>query len=363
MGVRAPIGKGRRARLPLGCGVLVAWAMNDTNKVPVLVTGGAGYIGSHAVLALKDAGWPVAVIDNLATGFRFAVPEDVPFYEGDIADADLLARIFAEQKIGAIMHFAGSVVVPDSVERPLAYYENNTGKSRALIAAAVEAGLKHFIFSSTAATYGVPETSPVAEDMPKSPINPYGWSKLMTEQMLADASAAHGFNVCVLRYFNVAGADPEARSGQSTAGATHLIKVACEAATGARDHVSVFGTDYDTPDGTGVRDYIHVSDLAAAHVLALEALIEQPDRSLTMNCGYGRGFSVLEVLDAVDRATNTTIERRMQPRRAGDPGSLVSDPSRIRATLPWQPRHDDLATIIDHALQWERRLADIRGKS
>lgn len=335
--------------------------MEKDTKVPVLVTGGAGYIGSHAVLALKDAGWPVAVIDNLSTGFEFAIPDGVPLYKGDIADADLLARIFAEQGTKAIMHFAGSIIVPESVEQPLAYYENNTVKSRALIEAAVKGGVEHFIFSSTAATYGIPESSPITEDSPKSPINPYGWSKLMTEQMLADASAAHGFNFCALRYFNVAGADPQARSGQSTAGATHLIKVACEAATGKRDGVSVFGTDYDTPDGTGVRDYIHVSDLANAHLLALEALIEQGDRSLTMNCGYGKGFSVLEVLDAVDRVTNTKIERRMEARRAGDPAELVSDPSRIRATVPWQPRHDDLGEIISHALQWERRLSEIRG--
>ena len=337
--------------------------MSETTKVPVLVTGGAGYIGSHAVLALKDAGWPVAVIDNLSTGFEFAIPEGVSLYKGDIADADLLARIFAEQGTKAIMHFAGSIIVPESVEQPLKYYENNTVKSRALIEAAVKGGVEHFIFSSTAATYGIPESSPISEDSPKSPINPYGWSKLMTEQMLADASAAYGFNFCALRYFNVAGADPQARSGQSTAGATHLIKVACEAATGKRDGVSVFGTDYDTPDGTGVRDYIHVSDLANAHVLALGALIEQPEHSLTMNCGYGKGLSVLEVLDAVDRVTNTKIERRMEPRRAGDPAELISDPSRIRATVPWQPKHDDLGEIITHALQWERKLSEIRGNT
>jgi UDP-glucose 4-epimerase len=334
--------------------------MTKTIRVPVLVTGGAGYIGSHAVLALVDAGWPVAVVDNLSTGFRFAIPDGVPLYEGDIEDAALLARIFREQGTKAIMHFAGSIIVPESVENPLKYYHNNTAKSRVLIEAAVKGGVDHFIFSSTAATYGVPETSPIAEDMPKCPINPYGWSKLMTEQMLADTAAAHPLNFCALRYFNVAGADPQARSGQSTAGATHLIKVACEAATGKRSHVAVFGTDYDTPDGTGVRDYIHVSDLAAAHVLALEALIGDPDRSLTMNCGYGRGFSVLEVLDAVDRVTNMQVARQMEPRRAGDPGALVSDPSRIRATLPWQPQHADLDTIIEHALQWERRLSEIR---
>lgn len=334
--------------------------MSDGAKVPVLVTGGAGYIGSHAVLALKDAGWPVAVIDNLTTGFRFAVPDDVPFYEGDIEDAALLARIFAEQGTKAIMHFAGSIVVPESVENPLKYYHNNTAKSRVLIEAVVKAGVSHVIFSSTAATYGVPESSPVREDDPKSPINPYGWSKLMTEQMLADTSAAHPLNFCVLRYFNVAGADPQARTGQSTAGATHLIKVACEAALGKRDKVSVFGTDYDTPDGTGVRDYIHVSDLAAAHVHALAALVAEPARSLTMNCGYGRGFSVLEVLDAVDRVTGGKVKREMGPRRAGDPAALVSDPARIRATLPWVPQHDDLDTIITHALAWEERLGTIR---
>src|SRR3990170_642934 len=328
-------------------------------RVPVLVTGGAGYIGSHAVLALQDAGWPVSVIDNLTPGFRFAVPEGVAFYQGDIEDAGLLTRIFAEQGIRAVMHFAGSIVVPESVEHPLKYYHNNTVKSRALIEAAVNAGVPHFIFSSTAATYGIPEVSPVTEDTPRRPINPYGWSKLMTEQMLADTAAAHSLNYCALRYFNVAGADPHGRSGQSTAGATHLIKVAVEAALGKRTSVAVYGTDYATPDGTGVRDYIHVSDLAAAHVLALKALIAGPGRSLTMNCGYGRGFLVLEVLDAVDRVTNLRIERVMAPRRAGDPDSLVSDPSLLKATLPWRPEHDQLDEIVAHALAWERKLSDL----
>lgn len=331
-----------------------------SNKLPVLVTGGAGYIGSHAVLALKDAGWPVAVIDNLVTGFRFAIPEGVPLYEGDIEDSALLARIFAEQGTKAIMHFAGSVVVPESVENPLKYYQNNTARSRSLIEAAVKAKVPHFIFSSTAATYGIPEVSPVTEDSPKLPINPYGMSKLMTEIMLGDVAKAHPLNYCALRYFNVAGADPQARTGQSTAGATHLIKVAVEAALGKRSHVSVFGTDFDTPDGTGVRDYIHVSDLAAAHVLALEALIAEPGRSLTMNCGYGRGFSVLDVLDAVDRATNLQIERRLEGRRAGDPDALISDNNRIKATLPWEPKYADLPTIVEHALAWERKLTEIR---
>ncbi|WP_353230569.1 UDP-glucose 4-epimerase GalE [Novosphingobium sp.] len=333
------------------------------SKVPVLVTGGAGYIGSHAVLALKDAGWPVAVIDNLVTGFRFAVPVGVPFYQGDIADGALLARVFAEQGTRAIMHFAGSIIVPESVENPLKYYHNNTANSRSLIAAAVHAGVPHFIFSSTAATYGIPAVSPVTEDSPKLPINPYGMSKLMTEIMLGDVAAAHPLNFCALRYFNVAGADPQARTGQSTAGATHLIKVAVEAALGKRDHVGVFGTDYATPDGTGVRDYIHVSDLAAAHVLALEALIADPAQSMTMNCGYGRGFSVLEVLDAVDRVTNRTIERQLLPRRAGDPDALISDNRRIKATLPWVPRYADLDVIVNHALAWERRLTEIRAEA
>ena len=336
--------------------------MTTANRFPVLVTGGAGYIGSHAVLALQDAGWPVAVIDNLVTGFAFAVPEGVPFYQGDIEDADLLARIFTEQGTCAIMHFAGSVVVPESVSDPLKYYHNNTAKTRALIAAAVAAGVPHFIFSSTAATYGIPEVSPVTEDTPQRPINPYGMSKLMTEFMLRDTAAAHPMNFCALRYFNVAGADPLGRTGQSTAGATHLIKVAVEAALGKRDKVGVFGTDFGTPDGTGVRDYIHVSDLAAAHVLALEALAAEPQRSLTMNCGYGKGFSVLEVLDAVDRVTNRKIVRELAPRRAGDPDSLISDNRKIKATLPWVPRYADLDTIVQHALAWERKLGEIQGK-
>ena len=330
-------------------------------KTPVLVTGGAGYIGSHAVLALLDADWPVAVIDNPTTGFRWAIPADVPFYHGDIEDAGLLARIFAEQKTGAVMHFAGSIIVPESVIDPLKYYHNNTAKSRALVAAAMAADVPHFIFSSTAATYGIPEVSPVTEDSAKLPINPYGMSKLMTELMLADVAKAHALNYCALRYFNVAGADPLARSGQSTAGATHLIKVAVEAALGKRSHVEVFGTDYATPDGTGVRDYIHVADLAAAHVLALEALMADPETSLTMNCGYGRGFSVLEVLDAVDRVTGGRIERRMSPRRAGDPDSLISDNRRIKATLPWAPAYADLDTIVAHALAWEEKLGSIRA--
>jgi UDP-glucose 4-epimerase len=335
---------------------------DSVSKPPVLVTGGAGYIGSHAVLALLDAGWPVVVIDNLSTGFEWAVPAGAVLARGDIADAPLVARLIAEHGIGAIMHFAGSIIVPESVEKPLEYYENNTVKSRALIESAVNGGVPHFIFSSTAATYGIPDEVPIPETARTQPINPYGWSKLMTERMLADAAFAHPLNYCALRYFNVAGADPQGRSGQSTAGATHLIKVAVEAAVGKRGHVSVFGTDYDTPDGTGIRDYIHVADLAAAHVHALEKLIAEPAESHVMNCGYSRGFSVLEVLDSVDRVTNMTIERRLEPRRAGDPGALVADNSKILATLPWRPQRDSLDTIVADALAWERRLAE-RGRA
>lgn len=335
--------------------------MVDEAKPAVLVTGGAGYIGSHAVLALVDAGWPVVVIDNLSTGFEWAVAPGAQLVIGDIADQPLVERLIADHGIAAIIHFAGSIVVPESVENPLKYYENNTVKSRALIESAVRGGVRHFIFSSTAATYGIPDTVPVREDMPTQPINPYGWSKLMTERMLADTAAAHPINFCALRYFNVAGADPRGRSGQSTAGATHLIKVAVEAATGKRGHVSVYGTDYSTPDGTGVRDYIHVSDLAAAHVDALEQLIADPASSHIMNCGYGRGFSVLEVLDAVDRVTKLTVERRLEPRRAGDPDALVADNGRILATLPWRPQRADLDLIVADALAWERNLAERRA--
>jgi UDP-glucose 4-epimerase len=330
----------------------------DGAKPAVLVTGGAGYIGSHAVLALLDAGWPVVVIDNLVTGFRWAVPEGAVFAQGDIGDQALVGRLIEEHGIGAIIHFAGSIVVPESVENPLKYYENNTVKSRSLIESAVKGGVRHFIFSSTAATYGIPERVPITEDARTQPINPYGWSKLMTERMLADTAFAHPLNYCALRYFNVAGADPQGRSGQSTAGATHLIKVAVEAATGKRSHVSVYGTDYNTPDGTGIRDYIHVSDLAAAHVDALEKLIADPETSHVMNCGYSRGFSVLEVLNSVDRVTNMRIERRMEARRAGDPDALVADNSKILATLPWRPKRNDLDTIVADALAWERKLAE-----
>ena len=322
----------------------------------VMVTGGAGYIGSHAVLALLDAGRAVVVVDNLVTGFRWAVDERAAFVEADVADDDAVRAAIRDHGVGAIMHFAGSVVVPESVADPLKYYRNNTAASRSLIESAVAEGVPHVIFSSTAATYGIPARVPVVESDPTVPINPYGWSKLMTEAMLRDVAAAHPINYAALRYFNVAGADPAGRSGQSTAGATHLIKVAVEAALGKRDGVGVFGTDFATDDGTGVRDYIHVSDLTAAHVDALALLEAEPARSHTFNVGYGRGFSVNQVLDAVDRVAGGTIARRYEGRRAGDPDALIADNGAILAALPWRPRRDDLDTIVADALGWERAL-------
>ncbi|WP_300973122.1 UDP-glucose 4-epimerase GalE [Sphingomonas sp. LHG3406-1] len=326
------------------------------SKPPVLVTGGAGYIGSHAVLALHDAGWRVVVADNLSNGRREAVPDGVELVEVDVGDGAAMARVLAERNIGAIMHFAGSIVVPESVSDPHFYYRNNTVASHALVGAAMTAGVRHILFSSTAATYGAPDTVPIDEDTPTRPINPYGWSKLMTEQMLRDIAATGAFNYGALRYFNVAGADPQGRSGQVGKGATHLLKVACEAAVGKRPHVNVFGTDYPTPDGTCIRDYIHVSDLASAHVLALESLIASPSESFTLNCGYGRGTSVLEMLDALDRVNGAPVPRVMGPRRAGDPPQLVASNRRLVERLGWAPRFADTDTIIQSALDWERRL-------
>lgn len=321
----------------------------------VLVTGGAGYIGSHVVLALLDAGHRVTVIDNLSTGFRRAVPAEAHFCEGDIADQALVNRLIQKQEIGAIMHFAGSIVVPESVSDPLKYYRNNTMNAEGLIECAISNGVRHFVFSSTAAIYGVPENVPVVEDCLARPINPYGASKLMTEIMLRDVAAAHPFNFCALRYFNVAGADPHCRAGQLTVGATHLIKVALEAALGKRSEVVIFGDDYATADGTGVRDYIHVTDLAHAHVAALDKLVAKPGQSHTLNCGYGRGYSVLEVLGVVDRVAGRKVPRRIASRRAGDPPALVADNTRILATLQWRPQYADLEKIVSHALAWERR--------
>jgi len=325
----------------------------------VMVTGGAGYIGSHAVLALLDAGYDVVVLDNLVTGFDWAVDPRAALVEANVADDAKVRAAIREHNVKAIMHFAGSVVVPESVSDPLKYYRNNTAASRALIESAVVEGVPHFIFSSTAATYGTPEKVPVAEGDPTVPINPYGMSKLMTEAMLRDVAAAHPMNYAALRYFNVAGADPQGRSGQSTIGATHLIKIAVEAATGKRGHVGVYGSDFSTPDGTGVRDYIHVTDLAAAHVAALEVLVANPGKSHTLNAGYGKGFSVLEVLDAVDNVTNRTIERRLEGRRAGDPAMLISDNRAILETLDWTPRYADLDGIVRDALAWERKLSEM----
>lgn len=322
----------------------------------VLVTGGAGYIGSHMTVALGDAGEKVAVLDDLSRGRRELVPAAAAFHEGDIADERLLAGIVAEHGVDAIIHFAGSIVVPESVADPLGYYLNNTVKSRALIAAAVAHGVKHIIFSSTAVVYCPTEPMPLSEGARVNPISPYGASKVMTERMLADTAAAHPLTYCVLRYFNVAGADPAGRTGQSSPKATHLIKTACQAALGKRTHLDVFGTDYPTPDGTALRDYIHVSDLTAAHLDALRYL-RRGGASQVMNVGYGRGYSVLEVIDTVKKVSGVDFPVEMRERRLGDPAALISDPRRAREVLGWQPRHDDLSVIVGHALAWERKLA------
>jgi len=331
-------------------------------RTPVLVTGGAGYIGSHAVLALLDAGWPVVVLDNLSTGFRKAVDRRAAFVEGDVGDTALTRATLARYDIGAIMHFAGSIIVPESVADPLKYYRNNTANSRALIESAVLERIPHFIFSSTAAVYGIPSDKPVAEDWPTRPANPYGTSKLMTELMLADTAAAHPINYCALRYFNVAGADPQGRTGQSTAGATNLIKVATEVAGGARARLDVFGDDYPTPDGTGVRDFIHVSDLADAHLRALELLVDDPSRSHVLNCGYGSGHSVREVIDAVERASGRAVAHRIVARRPGDIAMMVADNSALVERSGWEPRFASLDRIVADALAWEAKLSKSRAR-
>jgi UDP-glucose 4-epimerase len=322
----------------------------------VLVTGGAGYIGSHMVFELLDAGEQVVALDNLSTGFRDAVAKDVPLIVGDTGDDVLVSRLIREYGVQAIIHFAASLIVPDSVRDPLAYYQNNTVNSRALIDTAVRSGVKHFIFSSTCAVYGDPINIPVSEGTPTLPVSPYGWSKLMTEIILRDASKAYGLDHVILRYFNVAGADPNGRAGQSTANATHLIKVAVEAALGTRTKVEVFGTDYPTADGTCIRDYIHVSDLVRAHLNALHYL-RSGGRSVTLNCGYGRGFSVLQVLDAVKRVSGVDFRVDKAARRPGDAVQIMADSQLVRQTLGWQPRFDNLETIIAHALAWERGRA------
>lgn len=325
----------------------------------VLVTGGAGYIGSHMVYELVDAGEKVVVLDNLTTGFHWAIPGDARLVVGDIGDEALVKELVRKHDIKAIIHFAGSIVVPESVTDPLGYYFNNTVKSRALIAAAVASGIKQFIFSSTAAVYGAPKVVPVIETAPLEPMSPYGSSKLMTEIMLRDTSIAHDFNYVALRYFNVAGADPRGRTGQSTKGATHLIKVACETALGKRAAMDVFGTDYATRDGTCIRDYIHVKDLARAHVAALGHL-RGGGKSDVFNCGYSRGFTVLEVIDAVKRASGKDFNVRISPRRPGDPPEIVAESAKIRAALGWKPLHDDLDGIVRHALDWEDRLSRLQ---
>jgi len=322
----------------------------------VLVTGGAGYIGSHMVLELLGEGEKVVVLDNLTTGFRDAVAGAAEFIKGDVGDEEALDKLFTSHDIDAVIHFAGSIIVPESVSDPLKYYRNNTANSRTLIEACVRHGVKRFIFSSTAAVYGDPEYVPIGEDAPLAPLSPYGTSKWMTEMMLRDVAAAHDFSYVALRYFNVAGADPEGRTGQSTANATHLIKVASQAALGVRDALSVFGTDYDTPDGTGLRDYIHVTDLAKAHRLAL-GWLRDGGESQVMNCGYGHGFSVFEVIEAVKRVSGVDFEVKIEGRRAGDSPKVVAKADKVKSLLGWTPDYDDLDTIVTHAYAWEKRLS------
>jgi UDP-glucose 4-epimerase len=321
----------------------------------VLVTGGAGYIGSHFVYALTEAGESVVVIDNLSTGFSNFVPGGVPLIVGDAGDESLVESIINDYRVESIVHFAGSVVVPDSMRDPLGYYRNNTMTTRSLLNAAVKSGVSRFIFSSTAAVYGNPEQVPVPEAAPTRPLSPYGSSKLMTEIMLHDVAAAHGMSYAVLRYFNVAGADPLARIGLATLGATHLLKIAVEAATGQRAKIDVFGTDYPTPDGSCIRDFIHVSDLAQAHGAALSYL-RDGGRSVTLNCGYGRGYSVLETIEAVRRVSGRNFAIQYAPRRPGDIMTMVADTTRMRATLNFTPQYEDLDTMAAHALAWEEKL-------
>lgn len=321
----------------------------------VLVTGGAGYIGSHVVKQLGHAGHHVVTLDNLSKGNRGAVLCG-ELVVGDTADADLVTTILTAHKIDTVMHFAAWTVVPESVSNPLKYYRNNTCSARNLIECCVEAGVANFIFSSTAAVYGIPESPLCNEDTPKAPINPYGASKLMAEQILRDASAASHMRHVILRYFNVAGSDPDGEIGQSTKDATLLIKVACEVATGKREQLSVFGTDYPTHDGTGVRDYIHVCDLASAHVQAM-AYLASGGTSTTLNCGYGHGYSVRQVIDVVSELSGRALPVTYAPRRAGDPPELVADSRRLSTLLAWTPQFDDLHAIVRTSLDWEQKIA------
>ncbi|HUA76794.1 MAG TPA: UDP-glucose 4-epimerase GalE [Acetobacteraceae bacterium] len=323
--------------------------------MPVLVTGGAGYIGSHFVLALLDRGEEAIVLDDLSAGSAALVPETARLVVGDVGDEALLADLFRRHRIDAVAHFAARIAPSESVRRPLFYYRENTAKSLALIEAASAAGIGHFLFSSTAAVYGEPERIPIAEEAPKQPVSPYGASKLMVERLLADASTAHGLRFAALRYFNVAGADPALRSGEASNHAGHLIKLAAEAALGKRPELTVHGTDYATPDGSCLRDYVHVSDVASAHIAALDHL-RGGGASTALNIGYGHGSSVLEVIAAVKEISGRDFPVRIGPRRPGDPARLVAAAARIRETLGWQPRHDDLLAIVGHALAWEQRL-------
>jgi UDP-glucose 4-epimerase len=323
--------------------------------VSVLVAGGAGYIGSHMVWRLLDAGEEVVVVDRLSTGFDWAVAPRAELVVADIADQALVEDLIRRRGVDAIIHFAGSIIVPESVADPLGYYLNNTVKSRALLESAVRCGVRHFVFSSTAAVYGTPETVPVAEDAPTRPESPYGTSKLMTEWMLRDTAAAHDFRYAALRYFNVSGADPRMRTGQSTKGATHLIKVACETATGKRPYMEIYGTDYPTPDGTCIRDYIHVWDLVEAHHLALQRL-RSGRASIVANCGYGHGYSVREVIETVKRVTGKDFDVRISSPRPGDAVSIIADPARAKAEFGWHPKCGSLDTIVSHAVEWEERL-------
>jgi len=326
----------------------------------VLVTGGAGYIGSHMVLALLDGGHEVVVLDNMSTGVRANLDTRAAFVKGDIADQVLVGRILAEHNVDVVVHFAGSIIVPESVSDPLGYYLNNTAKTRSLLEACVKAGVSNFIFSSTAAVYGIPQENPVFEDAALMPISPYGTSKLMSEWMLRDTSFAHDFRYVALRYFNVAGACPLGRSGQSTPKATHLIKVAAEVATGQRPFMEIYGLDYDTPDGTCIRDYIHVADLIGAHVRALDYL-RNGGKSVQLNCGYGQGYSVLEVIAAVERAHGQSFDVRNSARRAGDPPALIAGAQKIKSVLEWQPEYADIDTIVGHAFNWEQKIAAKRA--